>query len=210
MAVRILLFLAAALLILLVGCDKGSEAKVEAEVEKPVKPAAPIKTKEAGKGEEVAVIQTSMGKMVLDFFPDIAPLHVENFKTLAKQGFYDGCKFHRVIPGFMIQGGDPNSKDDDRSNDGTGGSGRNVPAEFSDKPHTRGIVSMARSRDPNSASSQFFIVVADAPHLNGKYSAFGEVIEGMDVVDKIVSVPRDRRDNPREPVVMEKVTIETR
>ena len=209
-AVRILFILAAAFMISLLGCDKEAIGKGGAEGEKPAKPAAPANAKEAGKGNEVAVIQTSKGKMVLRFFPDIAPKHVENFKTLAREGFYDGCTFHRVIPGFMIQGGDPNSKDADRSNDGTGGSGKNVPAEFSDKPHKRGILSMARSSNPNSASSQFFIVVKDAPNLDGKYSVFGEVIEGMDVADKIVSVKRDRRDNPTERVVMEKVTIETR
>lgn len=172
------------------------------------KKAAPA-TKAAA-GQEVAVIDSTMGKIVFKFYPDVAPNHVENFKKLARSGFYDGTYFHRVIPGFMIQGGDPKTKDKDRGNDGTGGSGTNVKAEFSNKQHVRGTVSMARSMDPNSASSQFFICVAPAPHLNGQYSAFGEVVEGMDVVDKIVAAPRDARDNPLTSIYMKKVTIETR
>jgi peptidyl-prolyl cis-trans isomerase B (cyclophilin B) len=157
--------------------------------------------------KEVAVLETSMGKIVLEFFPNAAPKHVANFKQLAKSGFYNGTKFHRVIPGFMIQGGDPNSKDNDRSNDGTGNSGTKVPAEFTSIPHKRGILSMARSQDPNSASCQFFIVVKDSNFLDNQYSAFGRVIEGMDVADKIVSVKRDERDNPLQAVTIQKVTI---
>lgn len=160
--------------------------------------------------KEVAVLQTSMGKIVLEFFPKAAPKHVANFKQLARSGFYNGTKFHRVIPGFMIQGGDPNSKDNDRSNDGTGNSGTKVPAEFTSIPHKRGILSMARSSDPNSASCQFFIVVKDSNFLDNQYSVFGRVIEGMDVADKIVSVKRDDRDNPLQPVTIQKVTIEPR
>jgi len=169
------------------------------------KPAATTKT-----GEDVAVLQTSMGTIVFRFFDKDAPKHVANFKKLAGEGFYNGTTFHRVIPGFMIQGGDPNSKDADRSNDGTGGSGTNIPAEFNANKHLRGTVSMARSNDPNSASSQFFICVKPAEFLDGKYSVFGQVIEGMDVVDKIVSVPRDQKDNPIDKVVIEKATIEKR
>ena len=160
--------------------------------------------------KEVAVLETSMGKIVLEFFPGAAPKHVANFKQLARSGFYNGTKFHRVIPGFMIQGGDPNSKDNDRTNDGTGNSGTKVPAEFNAIPHKRGILSMARSQDPNSASCQFFIVVKDSNFLDNQYSAFGRVIEGMDVADKIVSVKRDERDNPLQPVTIQKVTIEPR
>ncbi len=147
--------------------------------------------------EEVAEITTNFGKIVFRFFPEIAPNHVKNFKELAEKKFYDGCRFHRVIPGFMIQGGDPNSKLSDRSKHGMGDSGKRIAAEFTDKKHhKRGIVSMARAADPNSASCQFFIMVAKSPQLDGKYSIFGEVIEGMDVVDKIVNLKRDRRDNP--------------
>ena len=145
--------------------------------------------------------------MVLRFFPDVAPGHVGNFKKLAAAGFYDSTTFHRVIPGFMIQGGDPNSKDSDRSNDGTGGPGYAVRAEFNDRPHKLGTLSMARSRDPNSAGSQFFICLGRHPHLDGQYTAFGEVLEGIDVVEAIGTVERDQRDNPLTPVRMTSVRI---
>ncbi|MFH1563218.1 MAG: peptidylprolyl isomerase [Nitrospirota bacterium] len=157
---------------------------------------------EVKKTEEVAVLETKFGKVTIKFFPQDAPNHVENFKKLANAGFYNGTTFHRVIPGFMIQGGDPNTKDDDRSNDGMGGPGYTVKAEFNSRPHQRGILSMARSSDPNSAGSQFFICVAPATFLDGQYTVFGEVTEGMDAVDKIVSVPRDGSDNPIEKVPM--------
>ena len=162
-------------------------------------------------GDEIAVMQTNYGKIVIQFFPDKAPKHVENFKKLARGGFYDGTKFHRVIPGFMIQGGDPNSKSDDRSIHGTGGPGHRIPQEFNDTPHDRGILSAARSSDPNSAGSQFFLMVARSPHLDRQYSVYGEIIEGLDVVDKIVALPRDHRDNPlpANPAIIESVTIET-
>jgi peptidyl-prolyl cis-trans isomerase B (cyclophilin B) len=150
-----------------------------------------------------AIIDTKFGSMEIRFFPDKAPKHVENFLTLARSGFYDKTIFHRVIPGFMIQGGDPNTKDEQNtSRYGMGGPGHRVQAEFNDRSHVRGAVSMARSQDPNSAGSQFFIVVQDAPQLNGKYTLFGEVVNGMDVADKIVSQPRDSRDNPRERIEM--------
>ena len=155
---------------------------------------------------QIAVIETNFGNIVIQLYPDVAPGHVENFVKLAQDGFYDGTTFHRVIPGFMIQGGDPNSKDEDRSNDGQGGPGFTINAEFSDVPHKRGILSMARAQDPNSAGSQFFIVVKDSNFLDGQYTVFGEVIEGMDVADKIVNVKRDGNDNPLEKVTM-KVTI---
>jgi cyclophilin family peptidyl-prolyl cis-trans isomerase len=160
--------------------------------------------------KEAAVLQTSFGKIVIEFFPNAAPKHVKNFKQLARSGFYNGTHFHRVIPGFMIQGGDPNSKDNDRSNDGTGDSGTKVPAEFNSISHKRGIVSMARGNDPNSASCQFFIVVKDSNFLDHNYSVFGRVIEGMDVADKIVNVKRDDQDNPINAVIIQKVTIEPR
>ena len=159
--------------------------------------------------KEVAILETNYGNIELSFFPDVAPNHVANFKKLTREGFYDGTQFHRVIPGFMIQGGDPLTKDDNRLNDGTGGSGTNIKAEFNAKSHLRGTLSMARSMDPNSASSQFFICVAPAPHLNGKYTAFGEVQKGMDVVDKIVNLKRDARDNPLTPAIIKKAKIET-
>ena len=155
---------------------------------------------------QIAVIETNFGNIVIQLYPDVAPGHVENFVKLAQDGFYDGTTFHRVIPDFMIQGGDPNSKDEDRSNDGQGGPGYTINAEFSDVPHKRGILSMARAQDPNSAGSQFFIVVKDSNFLDGQYTVFGEVIEGMDVADKIVNVERDGMDNPLEKVTM-KVTI---
>jgi peptidyl-prolyl cis-trans isomerase B (cyclophilin B) len=149
------------------------------------------------------------GEIRLRFFPDVAPGHVENFKKLARQGFYDGTTFHRVIPGFMIQGGDPNSKDTNPLNDGQGGPGYKIKAEFNDRPHKRGTLSMARASDPDSAGSQFFICVADAPMLDGEYTVFGEVISGMDVADQVVSAQRDSRNRPIQDVVMESVTIET-
>ena len=152
--------------------------------------------------QEIAVIETKFGKIGVEFFEDKAPGHVKNFKDLAKKGFYDGTIFHRVIPGFMIQGGDPNTKSDDRSNHGMGGPGYSIKAEFNDTPHKRGILSMARSQDPNSAGSQFYIVVKDSAFLDGQYTAFGKVLSGMTVADQIVNAPRDRRDNPNERIEM--------
>src|SRR5579883_3291119 len=147
-----------------------------------------------------AIIDTKLGEIEIEFFADKAPGHVDNFLTLARKGFYDGTTFHRVIPGFMIQGGDPNTKDPKapRSRHGTGGPGYQIRAEFNDTSHKRGIVSMARSQDPNSAGSQFFICVADSNFLDRKYSAFGKVVRGMEVADKIVNAARDYRDNPHE------------
>lgn len=145
--------------------------------------------------DTLVVFETDYGKIVFEFFPEKAPNHVKNFIDLAKSGFYNGTKFHRVIPGFMIQGGDPNTKGGDPSTWGTGGnygpdgSEITLKAEFNDIHHARGILSMARAMDPDSASSQFFICVADASSLDHKYTAFGKVIEGMDVVDKIVNAP---------------------
>jgi len=151
-----------------------------------------------------AVIETKFGEMEIEFLPDKAPGHVKNFLDLAGKGFYDGTTFHRVIPGFMIQGGDPNTKDAKGSRDrhGTGGPGHSVKAEFNDTPHTRGVVSMARSSDPNSAGSQFFVCVKDSNFLDRQYTAFGRVVRGMEVADKIVNSPRDARDNPNERVEM--------
>ena len=149
-----------------------------------------------------AVIETNQGNIEIRFFPDSAPKHVENFLTLAKSGFYDGTIFHRVIPGFMIQGGDPNTKGTDKSKYGSGGPDHSVDAEFNKRTHSRGILSMARSSDPNSAGSQFFIVVKDSRFLDGQYTVFGEVVSGIDIVDKIVAQKRDARDNPLERIEM--------
>jgi len=155
--------------------------------------------------ETKAVIETKFGNIELRFFPDVAPNHVNNFIELAKKGFYDGTIFHRVIPGFMIQGGDPTTKGPDRSKYGVGGPGYSLKAEFNNRTHKRGALSMARSADPDSAGSQFFICVADSPFLDGKYTVFGEVVSGMDVVDKIVSQPKD---NPLERIEMKVRIIE--
>lgn len=160
------------------------------------------------KKELRAVIETKYGEMEIRFLPDVAPKHVENFTTLAKKGFYDGTIFHRVIPGFMIQGGDPNTKGTDTSLYGTGGPGHTVKAEFNNTPHKRGIVSMARSANPDSAGSQFFIVVKDSNFLDRQYTVFGEVVKGMDVADKIVNLPRNSRDLPNERVEMKVRVIE--
>jgi peptidyl-prolyl cis-trans isomerase B (cyclophilin B) len=147
-----------------------------------------------------AVIETRFGEMEIEFLSDKAPAHVKNFMDLARKGFYNGTTFHRVIPGFMIQGGDPNTKDRNagRERHGTGGPGYTIKAEFNDVPHKRGIVSMARAQDPNSAGSQFFIVVKDSSFLDRQYTGFGRVLRGMEVADKIVNDPRDARDNPKE------------
>jgi len=158
--------------------------------------------------ETTAVIETKLGNLELKFFPDVAPNHVKNFIDLAKKGFYDGTIFHRVIPGFMIQGGDPNTKNPDRSKHGMGGPGYTVKAEFNDKPHKRGTLSMARAADPNSAGSQFFICVAPASFLDKQYTVFGEVVSGMEAADKIVSAPRDKRDNPNERMEMKVRIVE--
>ena len=157
----------------------------------------------------LATLQTDMGDITVKFFYDKAPRHVENFVDLAASGLYDGTMFHRVIPGFMIQGGDPNTKkpEDPMHPYGTGGSGKNVKAEFNDVSHKRGILSMARSQDPNSASSQFFIVVKDSTFLDNQYSAFGEVVSGMDVADKIAAAPRGANDRPNQPIRIKKILL---
>jgi cyclophilin family peptidyl-prolyl cis-trans isomerase len=152
--------------------------------------------------ETRAIIETKFGEIELKFFPETAPGHVNNLIELAKKGFYDGTTFHRIIPGFMIQGGDPNSKNPDKSGHGMGGPGYTIKAEFNDKPHKKGTLSMARSGHPDSAGSQFFICVADAAFLNGQYTVFGEVISGIEVADKIVNQPRDGKDNPNERIEM--------
>jgi cyclophilin family peptidyl-prolyl cis-trans isomerase len=148
-----------------------------------------------------AVIETKFGNITLRFFPDAAPGHVKNFVELAKKGFYNGSIFHRVIPGFMIQGGDPTGS-------GAGGPGYTIKAEFNARPHKRGTLSMARTNMPDTAGSQFFICVADTPQLNNQYSVFGEVVSGMEVVDKIVSQPRNSMDKPNERIEMKVRIVE--
>ena len=167
----------------------------------------------AGKVEGVkgprAMITTRFGEIEVTFFPDKAPEHVKNFIALAKSGFYNGTIFHRVIPGFMIQGGDPNTKDLNKPETyGQGGPSQRLKAEFNEIPHRRGILSMARTSDPNSAGSQFYIVVKDSNFLDGQYTVFGEVVRGMEVADKIVSSPRNNRDLPNERVEMTVVVVE--
>jgi peptidyl-prolyl cis-trans isomerase B (cyclophilin B) len=156
---------------------------------------------------KVAELHTSAGEIDIRFFPDVAPNHVRNFLDLASSGFYNGTKFHRIIPNFMIQGGDPNTKTGDPSTWGIGGSDKNVKAEFNRVPHKRGIVSMARSNSPDSASSQFFIVVADSNFLDNNYTVFGQVTKGMDVADKIVGAPKGANDRPTNPVSIDKIVI---
>ena len=155
-----------------------------------------------------AIIETNLGTIVFKLLPDLAPETVRNFETLSRNGFYNGTLFHRVIPGFMIQGGDPNTKTGNKSTWGTGGPGHTIKAEFSSRSHHRGIVSMARSHDRNSAGSQFFIVTTDSTFLDRQYTVFGEVIEGMDVADKIVNLQRDRNDCPLEEAKMIHVKVE--
>jgi len=167
-------------------------------------------TKES-KEEEVVVIETKFGNIVIELFDDVAPRHAQNFRKLVKEGFYNGTTFHRVIPDFVIQGGDPLSKDSDKSNDGRGGPGYTLPAEIK-MPHKKGFVGAARQPDnvnpeKRSNGSQFYICLKDLPHLDGNYTVFGRVIEGMDVVEKIAHVPRDNRDNPIERVEMRRVYL---
>lgn len=166
--------------------------------------------------EVVGIISTNKGDIILEFYPDIAPKHVESFMRHVENGYYDGTTFHRVIPGFMIQGGDPNSKSEDRGMHGMGGyagiyygigdenkpESWMLPAEFSSTLHNRGILSMARAQSPNSAGSQFFICVADAHFLDNNYTVFGKVLKGMDVADQIVNSSRDKSDNPLERIEM--------
>lgn len=142
-----------------------------------------------------------IGTIILELFPDKAPKHVRNFDSLVAAKFYDGCAFHRVIPGFMIQGGDPNSKNGPRGTWGMGAPGQTkIPAEFNDIKHTKGILSAARTQDPNSATSQFFLMHGTSPHLDGQYTVYGRAIEGLEVIDKVAGTPRDARDNPHNKV----------
>lgn len=157
---------------------------------------------------EIAVIETTAGQIVIEFWPDVAPKTVENFKTLAKKGFYDGTAFHRVIKDFMIQGGDPLTKDPSKESTwGTGGPGHSVKAEFNERSHTRGVVSMARSNDPDSAGSQFFICHGNPSFLDRKYTAFGKLIKGDDVLEKIGTTPTHQPDRPNTRQGVESIKI---
>ena len=157
--------------------------------------------------KKVTIEMANGGVMTGELYEDIAPETVANFEKLANEKFYDGLTFHRVIPGFMIQGGCPKG-------DGTGGPGYTIKGEFNSNgfennlKHTKGVLSMARTMFPNTAGSQFFVMVADAPHLDGEYAAFGKITEGLDVADAIVSVPTDRADKPLEPVVIKTIIVE--
>jgi peptidyl-prolyl cis-trans isomerase B (cyclophilin B) len=158
--------------------------------------------------KEVAVIKTSEGKMVLELWPDVAPNHVENFKKLANKGFYDGTAFHRVIKDFMIQGGDPLTKDDaNQARWGTGDPGYKIKAEFNDRPHVRGVLSMARSQDPDSAGCQFFICHGNPRFLDRQYTAFGKLIEGDDVLEKIGTTPTSPGDRPQKRMNIESIRV---
>ncbi len=169
--------------------------------------------KPAETSAEVAVIKTSAGEMVISFWPDVAPNTVQNFIALAKQGFYDGTAFHRIIKGFMIQGGDPKTKDAKLAAEwGTGDPGYKIQAEFNDRKHERGVISMARSADPNSAGSQFFICLGAAPSLDHKYTAFGKLIKGEDVLKKLGDTPvgaspQGEPSRPTERVALESIKI---
>ena len=168
------------------------------------------------KENDVAVISTNFGDMVVEFYPDIAPMHVDSFIALINEEYFNGTTFHRVIPGFMIQGGDPNSRNENRATHGTGGRAGKffglgneedpstwlIPQEFSDTPHVKGILSMARTNDPNSASSQFFVCHDNANFLDNNYTVFGKVIDGLDIIDQIANVAKDQNDNPIERVEM--------
>ena len=168
------------------------------------------------KETEVAVISTKYGDMIVEFFPDVAPMHVESFVALANEKYFDGTTFHRVIPDFVIQGGDPNSKLENRSLHGTGGRAGKffgigdendsstwlIPQEFNSIAHEKGVLSMARTNDPNSASSQFFVCHGDPNFLDNNYTVFGKVIQGLEVIDSIANVEKDMNDNPLEKIEM--------
>ena len=176
------------------------------------------------KENEVAVISTNFGDMIVEFYPEIAPMHVESFVALTNEEYFNGTTFHRVIPGFMVQGGDPNSRNENRATHGTGGRAGKffglgneedpstwlIPQEFNDTPHVKGILSMARTNDPNSASSQFFICHDNASFLDNNYTVFGKVVEGLDIIDEIANVAKDQNDNPLERVEMLSVRIAKR
>src|ERR1043166_2468451 len=186
---------------LVVSCSAADDKKADAKDNKETK-----KENKAVTPNEVAVMSTSAGDMTIEFWPDVAPKTVENFKTLAKKGFYDGTAFHRIIKGFMIQGGDPLTKDAGKEAQwGTGGPGYTVKAEFNDHPHVRGVISMARSADPDSAGSQFFICHGEPYFLDHQYTAFGKLIKGDDVLEKIATTPTHPQDRPNKRMGVESI-----
>lgn len=199
------------LAVVLVGCGSNSEESKEKDMEETDQSAEQKteneQTTPSGEHPIVTMNVEGEGKVLIELYPDVAPNTVNNFISLVEDGFYDGLIFHRVIPGFMIQGGDPEGT-------GMGGPGYSIKGEFNSNDfannleHERGVISMARSQAPDSAGSQFFIMTDDSPHLDGDYAAFGKVIEGMDVVDKIVSVERDNADKPLEDQVIESMKID--
>jgi peptidyl-prolyl cis-trans isomerase B (cyclophilin B) len=158
---------------------------------------------------EVAVLKTSYGEITLAFWPDVAPATVENFKKLARAGFYDGTAFHRIIKGFMIQGGCPNTKVGETGMPGTGGPGYKIKAEFNKKAHVRGVISMARSAHPDSAGSQFFLVHGDAKFLDNQYTAFGEIIKGDEVLELLANVPTKSGGGGEKSTPIERVALES-
>ncbi|WP_255677873.1 peptidylprolyl isomerase [Cohnella silvisoli] len=207
-----------ALLLILTGCGSKKNTNQTNDATATGNGAPAVSTQEASPvngvdttgDNPIVTIEMDSGKTIkVELYPKVAPNTVNNFISLVKKGFYDGTIFHRIIPGFMIQGGDPDGT-------GMGGPGYSIAGEFTqngfknDLKHTAGVLSMARAQDPNSAGSQFFLMVADSPHLDGAYAAFGKVTEGMDVVNDIVKLDRDRNDRPKTPPVMKKVTVDTR
>jgi peptidyl-prolyl cis-trans isomerase B (cyclophilin B) len=215
--VTVSLLMLITLLLFLTGCG-GKEKTNNSSDATGIANGGPASTQEASQvngvdtsgDNPIVTIEMDSGKIIkVELYPKIAPNTVNNFISLVKKGFYDGTIFHRVIAGFMIQGGDPDGT-------GMGGPGYSIAGEFSqngfknDLKHTAGVLSMARSQSKDSAGSQFFLMVADAPHLDGLYAAFGKVTEGMDVVNEIVKLPKDTNDRPKNPPVMKKVTVDTR
>jgi peptidyl-prolyl cis-trans isomerase B (cyclophilin B) len=195
---RVLFALAAALLC---GLAVSAEDKAPTKTDKKETPVS-------NTTNEVAVIKTVAGDMVIEFWPDVAPKTVENFKTLAKKGFYDGTAFHRIIKGFMVQGGDPLTKDDTKQNRwGTGDPGYKIKAEFNERSHKRGVISMARSQDPDSAGSQFFICHGDPSFLDRQYTAFGKLIQGDDVLEKLATTKVGSQDRPEKRQGVESIKI---
>ena len=195
---RVLFALAAALLC---GLAVSAEDKAPTKTDKKETPVS-------NTTNEVAVIKTVAGDMVIEFWPDVAPKTVENFKTLAKKGFYDGTAFHRIIKGFMVQGGDPLTKDETKQNRwGTGDPGYKIKAEFNERSHKRGVISMARSQDPDSAGSQFFICHGDPSFLDRQYTAFGKLIKGDDVLEKLATTKVGSQDRPDKRQGVESIQI---
>jgi peptidyl-prolyl cis-trans isomerase B (cyclophilin B) len=195
---NLFIILACLALMVVAGCAKSESDKSPADTSKADTPKQEAKVTSTDVKHPRVIMETDMGKIVLELFPEVAPNHVKNFLELANKGFYNGLTFHRIIKNFVIQGGDPKG-------DGTGDAGYSVAAEFSNLQHMPGTLAMARANDPNSASCQFYICLSQLPSLDGKYTIFGQVAEGMDVVNKIGGVPTGAGDRPTTPVKMVKV-----